>query len=96
MVIQKQNEVKDPLMEMADKLRVKGGVEWRQAILADQRVEFFRGKDFAAHYREHSDALRPYAPKGLPMRKPIIQKCLLGLVVETHKNGELTCASIAA
>ena len=57
-------QVKDPLREMADKIRAKGGVEWRQAVLADHRVEFFRGKDLAAYYRDHSNEMAPYVPKG--------------------------------
>ena len=49
---------------MTDKLRVKGGIEYRQAILLDQRVEFFRGKDFANYYRDHTSEMAQYVPKG--------------------------------
>lgn len=76
--------MKDPLVEMADKLRVKGGIEWRQAILADSRVEFFRGKDFAAHYRDNTENMGPYVPKG------ILQHSLA-----LHKNDASTFSTIS-
>ena len=54
----------DPLRVLADTLRSKGGVEWRSAVMADQRVEFIRGKDLAAHFREHPEQMQIYVSKG--------------------------------
>ena len=34
-------------------LRAKHGVEWREGILHDKRVEFFRGKDLQRYYQKH-------------------------------------------
>ena len=39
-------------------------MEWRQAILADQRVEYFRGKDLAAHFREKPDQMLKWVSRG--------------------------------
>lgn len=52
------------MKELCDKLRTKGGVDWRQAILADQRVEFIRGKDLAAHFREKPDQMLKWVSRG--------------------------------
>ena len=54
----------DPLRGLADDLRSKGGVAWRQAVLHDKRVEFFRGKDFAAYFREDPDKMAAFVTKG--------------------------------
>jgi len=55
----------DPVRDMCDKLRAKGGVEWQQAILADQRVEYVRGKDLAAFFREHPNDIVKYVSRGV-------------------------------
>lgn len=54
----------DPLKGLTDGLRGKGGIDWRQAVLHDKRVEFFRGKDFAAHFRQHPEKMGPFVTKG--------------------------------
>jgi hypothetical protein len=51
---------------LADELRKKSGVEWRDAIMADRRVEFIRGKDFAAYFRQHEDKLAGLTSSGMP------------------------------
>ena len=56
----------DPLRGLADSLRAKGGIDWRQAVLHDKRVEFFRGKDFAAYFRQHPEKMAPFVTKGEP------------------------------
>ncbi|KAK9839798.1 hypothetical protein WJX81_002420 [Elliptochloris bilobata] len=55
----------DPLRSLADALRSKGGVEWRTAVMADQRVEFIRGKDLAAHFRSHPEQMQFFVSKAL-------------------------------
>ena len=37
----------DPVRQLADSLRSKDGLEVRNGVLEGNRVEFFRGKDFA-------------------------------------------------
>mmetsp|Transcript_2710 Transcript_2710/g.8015 ORF Transcript_2710/g.8015 Transcript_2710/m.8015 type:complete len:447 (+) Transcript_2710:188-1528(+) len=55
----------DPARVLADELRGKRGVESRIGVLAGapgvdaDRVEYFRGKDFAAWLREHPDKIIP-------------------------------------
>ena len=44
-------------------MRAKNGVEWRPAILLDKRVEFMRGKDFAAYLRAHEDKMHQFVAK---------------------------------
>lgn len=44
---------KDPFMELAGHMRTKHGIPWRHGIAQGDRVEFFRGKDFAAWLKEH-------------------------------------------
>lgn len=58
-----QARIEDPLRSLADALRAKGGVEWRSAVMADQRVEFIRGKDLAAHMRAHPEQIQPHVSK---------------------------------
>ena len=54
----------DPLKQLADKLRSKNGIEERAAVLADQRVDAFRGKEFAAYLRQHEELMQPFVSKG--------------------------------
>jgi len=61
----------DPVRDMCDKLRAKGGVEWQQAILADQRVEYVRGKDLAAFFREHPNDIVKYVSRALKAEEQI-------------------------
>lgn len=44
---------KDAFVELAGHLRTKHGIAWRHGVAQGDRVEFFRGKDFAAWFREH-------------------------------------------
>ena len=53
----------DPVKRLAEKLRSKGGIEWRSAVLQDQRVEVVRGKDFGAYFRQHEDLLQQFVSK---------------------------------
>eukprot|EP00884_Botryococcus_braunii_P003901 jgi/Botrbrau1/13511/Bobra.0082s0104.1 len=53
----KKGEPVDRHKALADELRKKNGVEWREAILADQRVEFIRGKDLARWLQAHEEKL---------------------------------------
>ena len=53
----------DPVKKLAEKLRSKGGIEWRSAVLQDQRVEVVRGKDFGAYFRQHEDLLQQFVSK---------------------------------
>lgn len=62
--LQTPKEGVDPLKELCDKLRSKGGVDWRQAILADQRVEFLRGKDLAAYFRSQPEQMLKWVNRG--------------------------------
>jgi translocation protein SEC62 len=55
-----QPDEADPLLALEATLRVKGGVPWRSGVVAQRRVEYVRGKDFAAHF-----ASRPNAAAGL-------------------------------
>ena len=43
----------DPVRELADALRGKGGVETRAAVLDDQRKELMRGKDLVRWVKAH-------------------------------------------
>eukprot|EP00891_Asterochloris_glomerata_P008998 jgi/Astpho2/8998/fgenesh1_pg.00133_%23_41_t len=43
----------DELKVFCNTLRAKHGVEWREGILHDKRVEFFRGKDLQRYYQKH-------------------------------------------
>ncbi len=52
---------------MADRIRGKNGVEWRTAVLADQRVEFFRGKDFASYFKRNEGQMYQWVSKGSPL-----------------------------
>lgn len=61
----------DPVRDLCDKLRAKGGVEWQTAILADQRVEYVRGKDLAAYFRNHSDEILRYVSRALKPEEQI-------------------------
>ena len=56
----------DPLRALADTLRAKGGIEWRHAVLDDQRVEIVRGKDFVQYFVAHPDKMQRYAGYGKP------------------------------
>eukprot|EP00873_Tetraselmis_striata_P027652 jgi/Tetstr1/447916/TSEL_035224.t1 len=50
----KQSEAqKDVFLDLAGQLRTKHGISWRHGIAQGDRVEFFRGKDFAAWLKEH-------------------------------------------
>ena len=53
----------NPLKVLADDMRANNGVEWRPAILLDKRVEFMRGKDFAAYLRAHEDKMHQFVAK---------------------------------
>ena len=68
LLVQAASKSQDPLRVLADTLRSKGGVEWRSAVMADQRVEFIRGKDLAAHFRAHPEQMQNYVSKGAPAR----------------------------
>ena len=57
----------DPVKKLAEKLRGKGGIEWRSAVLQDQRVEAIRGKDFAAFFRTHEDLLQQFVSKSMSL-----------------------------
>lgn len=66
-MMQAASKSQDPLRVLADTLRSKGGVEWRSAVMADQRVEFIRGKDLAAHFKAHPEQMQNYVSKGTPV-----------------------------
>jgi len=53
-------------MDLAQHLRTKNGVEWRAGIANGERVEFFRGKDFAAYL-----AANPSQMENLPGIEPL-------------------------
>lgn len=77
--MQAASKSQDPLRVLADTLRSKGGVEWRSAVMADQRVEFIRGKDLAAHFREHPEQMQNYVSKGTP-----VGSCTCVLLTHIH------------
>lgn len=70
--MQTVKEAADPLRELCDKLRTKGGVEWRQAILADQRVEYIRGKDLASYFREKPEQMLKWVSRGKSGRSGVV------------------------
>lgn len=47
--------MKDVFQLFAEKVRDHKGLESRWAILQEARVEYFRGKDFVAFLRNHSE-----------------------------------------
>ncbi|CAD7695640.1 unnamed protein product [Ostreobium quekettii] len=58
------------LKALADTLRARNGVPWNYAKLelghGAVRVEYFRGKDFARHFRANPELLEPFFEKGAP------------------------------
>lgn len=50
---------------LADELRKKNGVEWRDAVMADQRVEFIRGKDFSRWFQANQEKLTGVTAAGV-------------------------------
>ena len=60
-----QKDKKDPLSELADSLRSKNGIEWRTAVVADSRKEYFRGKDFVTHFKEDDATLQRWVNRGM-------------------------------
>lgn len=50
----------DPLKVLADSLRSKNGIDWRNGVVEDRRFEYFRGKDFATYFRQHSHQFSQY------------------------------------
>uniref|UniRef100_A0A061QPG5 Translocation protein SEC62 n=1 Tax=Tetraselmis sp. GSL018 TaxID=582737 RepID=A0A061QPG5_9CHLO len=48
---------KDPFLELAQQLRTKNGIPWRTGVAEGDRVEYFRGKDFAVYFRENPEKL---------------------------------------
>lgn len=63
-----ENNQKDPFLEFAQFLRTKHGIEWRTGIAGGERVEYFRGKDFASFLKENSDKME--ALPGIEPLKP--------------------------
>ncbi len=63
----------DPVKKLAERLRGKGGLEWRSAVLQDQRVEAVRGKDFAAYFRQHEDLLQQFVSKSALLGRPCMK-----------------------
>jgi hypothetical protein len=58
--------VSDPLWQLAETLRGKGGVESRSAVLHGERVEFFRGKDIVRFLKATPEAWTKFASLGAP------------------------------
>ena len=50
------------LKVLTDSLRSKHGLDWRNGIVEDRRFEFFRGKDFAAYFKEHPEKFDSWIP----------------------------------
>lgn len=47
---------------MCDVLRSKQGVEYRTAVVNEERLEYVRGKDLAAYLRTHPDVMAKFTP----------------------------------
>ncbi len=56
------SQQEDPLMQVCDVLRSKQGVEYRTAVVLQDRLEYVRGKDLAAHLREKPDIIAKFTP----------------------------------
>lgn len=83
----KAERASDPLWQLAETLRGKGGVESRSAVLHGERVEFFRGKDFVRFLKATPEAWSKFASLGkdtddsirllgeLLMRREYVRRC---------------------
>ncbi|CAI7868236.1 unnamed protein product [Closterium sp. NIES-54] len=77
-----QKKVKSPAEITADKLRYHRELDSRWAIIRENRVEYFRGKDFADLIRKHPDLATPLIPAedAASLRKPIEEAVFHALV----------------
>eukprot|EP00270_Netrium_digitus_P012256 TRINITY_DN3966_c0_g1_i4.p1 TRINITY_DN3966_c0_g1~~TRINITY_DN3966_c0_g1_i4.p1 ORF type:complete len:410 (+),score=123.32 TRINITY_DN3966_c0_g1_i4:227-1456(+) len=60
----KKKQEKDPLLVFAEKVRDHKDLESRWAVMQEVRVEYFRGKDFAALIRKHPELTTKILPAG--------------------------------
>lgn len=85
----KGTQHEDPLKQLADKLRSKNGIEERAAVLADQRVDVFRGKEFAAYMRQHEELMQPFVSKATKLEQQVQEVAGLmlrkGLFMKTER-----------
>ncbi len=51
-----------PLRVLTDSLRTKYGLDWRNGVVQDRRFEYFRGKDFAAYFKQHPEKFDSWIP----------------------------------
>ncbi|CAI5467246.1 unnamed protein product [Closterium sp. Yama58-4] len=77
-----QKKVKSPAEITADKLRYHRDLDSRWAIISENRVEYFRGKDFADLLRKHPELATPLIPAedAASLRKPIEEAVFHALV----------------
>lgn len=69
----------DPLKLLCDKLRSKGGVEYRTAVVADERMEYVRGKDLASYFKDKPEAMAAFV-SGNKTREEQIEELVLLLL----------------
>jgi hypothetical protein len=55
----------DHVRDFADLLRMKNGVEARNGVLGEERVEFFRGKDFSKYVKANPEKCVMFVKGGL-------------------------------
>ncbi|KAK9806919.1 hypothetical protein WJX72_007432 [[Myrmecia] bisecta] len=63
----------DPFKALTDTLRAKHGVPWRGAVLEDRRVDYFRGKDLIAYFKDHPAKIGNFVNQSKPQDEQVIE-----------------------
>lgn len=61
-----QEDKEKAVREICDVMRRKGGVEWRSAVVHEERKEYFRGKDMQRFFEAGPDRLDGISEIGWP------------------------------
>eukprot|EP01024_Parvocaulis_polyphysoides_P023600 TRINITY_DN2178_c0_g2_i1.p1 TRINITY_DN2178_c0_g2~~TRINITY_DN2178_c0_g2_i1.p1 ORF type:complete len:340 (+),score=47.00 TRINITY_DN2178_c0_g2_i1:45-1022(+) len=70
----------DKVRELADALRQKGGVENRVAVVGQDRLDYFRGKDFARHFRKKPEILGTLVEPPKPEKNRTVDDAIADLI----------------
>eukprot|EP01023_Acetabularia_acetabulum_P000477 TRINITY_DN10188_c0_g1_i4.p1 TRINITY_DN10188_c0_g1~~TRINITY_DN10188_c0_g1_i4.p1 ORF type:complete len:313 (-),score=39.92 TRINITY_DN10188_c0_g1_i4:233-1171(-) len=78
---QKQSTQKvDKVRNLADSLRQKGGVENRVAVVQQDRLDYFRGKDFARYFRQKPEILGTLVEPPKPEKNRSVDDAIADLI----------------
>lgn len=59
-----QEDKEKAVRDICDVMRRRGGVEWRSAIVHEERKEFFRGKDMLRFFEADPEKLDDVSDSG--------------------------------